>query len=62
MTLLQPRFRFSQPQLLTLSCILSKNGQTYSKNRAMQAPQDFLSMLDHLSTLCMKRLMALSCL
>ena len=41
---------------LILSCIMLKSGQTNFKNFQMFRRQDFLSMFDHFSTLCMKEL------
>ena len=42
--------------LLTLSCMMLKNGQTYFKNLVVFTPQDFKSMFEHFSTSCMKGL------
>ena len=39
---------------LTVLCILLKNGQTYFKNLVVFTPQDFKSIFDHFSILCMK--------
>ena len=38
--------------------IILKNGRTYCKNLALQAPEDFKNMLDHFSTLCIKGLIS----
>ena len=42
------------PIRLTFSCIMFKNCQTYFENLGVFMPQDFKSMFDHFSTLCMK--------
>ena len=45
-------------KLLTLSCIMLWNGQTYFKNPAVFTPQDFQSMFGHFTTLCMTGLIS----
>ena len=42
--------------LLTFSCIILKNVQTYFKNLVVLTLQDFSSIFDYFSTLCMKEL------
>ena len=44
---------------LTMSWMLLKNSQTYFKNLAEWAPQDFKSIFGHFSKLCMKGLKAI---
>ena len=41
---------------ITLLYIIMKNGQTYFRNLAVFTPQDFYSMFDRFSTLCIKGL------
>ena len=47
-------------QNLTLSCIMSQNGQTHSKI-LQQMLQDFFSVFDHFGTLSIKELKVQSC-
>ena len=42
--------------MLTLPCIMLKNGQTYFKNLAVFKTKDFKNMFGHFSTLCIKGL------
>ena len=40
--------------VVTLLCIMLKNGQTYFKNLAMSTAEDLKSTFSHFSTLCME--------
>ena len=46
---------FKTCKLLTISCIVLKNSQTYFKNLPAWTPHNFQSMCGHFSTLSMKK-------